>query len=161
MAYETYYDIASSGFASWTSILIMLPFVVAVIFLFSKPASYFGPPGFSKLVNGFRYFYFCLTLFFVIIAVGSTCSNYTFYKNYVENNEFQVVEGVVTNFQPYVERRSSEKFCVKDVCFILRSYSWGFNQAASNGGPIREGLPVRIAYVEDEGNTIVRLEIGK
>jgi hypothetical protein len=37
---------------------------------------------------------------------------------------------------------------VKVVC--------GFNNTSSHGGPIREGLPVRVSYV---GNTILKLEI--
>ncbi len=164
MAYEMYYDAALYGFTAWTSVLITLPFVAAVIFLFSKPTSYWGAPKVSaKLINGFRYFYLCMTLFFLITSLSETYSNYLLYKNYVENNEFQVVEGVVTNFQPYVERRSPEEFCVNDVCFKFRDYltTWGFNQNASDGGPIHEGLQVRIAYVEGEENIIVRLEIGK
>ncbi len=31
-----------------------------------------------------------------------------------------------------------------------------FNNAASRGGPIREGLPVRISHI---GNTILKLEV--
>jgi hypothetical protein len=51
-----------------------------------------------------------------------------------------------------------ESFCVSGVCFRYSDYvvTAGFNQTSSHGGPIRDGLPVRVTYI---GNTIVKLEV--
>jgi len=53
-----------------------------------------------------------------------------------------------------------ESFTVSGVPFSYSDYipKAGFNQTSSHGGPIHEGLPVRIWYV---GNEIVKLEIKK
>jgi hypothetical protein len=53
-------------------------------------------------------------------------------------------------------RVAKEKFCYSDYI-----QSPAFNQSTSHGGPIRAGLPVRIAYYEDENlqNQILRLQI--
>jgi hypothetical protein len=42
-------------------------------------------------------------------------------------------------------------------CYSDYEVTAGFNNSASHGGPIREGLPVRVSYI---GNTIVRLEVS-
>lgn len=49
-------------------------------------------------------------------------------------------------------RVKNEKFCYSD--YVVQP---GFHQSASHGGPIREGLPVRIAYSNGQ---ILRLDIG-
>jgi hypothetical protein len=58
---------------------------------------------------------------------------------------------------PY-EGHQDECFSVQSQTFCYSDYgvTAGFNNSASHGGPIREGLPVRVSYV---GSTIVRLEI--
>jgi hypothetical protein len=73
----------------------------------------------------------------------------------------EVIEGAVSNFKPGTNERGSayESFCVKGACFTYSDYeeSAGFNTMAINGGPIREGLPVRLTFV---ANTIVKLEVA-
>jgi len=67
---------------------------------------------------------------------------------------------VVTRFKPMPPSgHAPEEFCVKDRCFQYSDFevSPAFNTTSSHGGPIREGLPVRVTYV---GNAIVRLEVG-
>jgi hypothetical protein len=58
---------------------------------------------------------------------------------------------------PY-EGHQDECFSVQAQTFCYSDYevTAGFNNATSHGGPIREGLPVRVSYI---GNTIVRLEV--
>lgn len=70
-----------------------------------------------------------------------------------------MVQGYVTNFRPMpYEGHQDECFSVQSETFCYSDYgiTAGFNNSASHGGPIREGLPVRVSYV---GNTIVRLEV--
>lgn len=51
-----------------------------------------------------------------------------------------------------------ESFNVNGVKFEYSDYviTPGFNNAASKGGPIKEGLPVRISYID---GTILKLEV--
>jgi hypothetical protein len=78
----------------------------------------------------------------------------------VRSGKCRVVEGVVQDFHPMPEEgHEMETFKVADVTFGYSDYviTSGFNNAASHGGPIREGLPVRICYLGDD---IVKLEIA-
>jgi hypothetical protein len=51
-----------------------------------------------------------------------------------------------------------ESFTVNGVKFEYSDFvvTPGFNNATSHGGPIREGLPVRISHID---NTILKLEV--
>lgn len=72
----------------------------------------------------------------------------------------RVVEGPVRDFIPAPSvGHSDESFCVQEKCFSYSDYALtgGFNTTASHGGPIKDGLPVRVTYV---GDLITRLEVG-
>ena len=100
------------------------------------------------------------TLWTLSAFVG-TCSDYAYAKNVYLQGRAEIVEGAVSNFKPGTNMRGSayESFCVKDKCFTYSDYQEqaGFNTMTINGGPIREGLPVRVTFV---GNTIVKLEVA-
>jgi hypothetical protein len=114
---------------------------------------------------GFRLVY---SLFFFGFAVyGATVTSWSTFQNYAidrtayEHGDFKVVEGPVENFHPMpVEGHDLESFTVKGQKFEYSDFviSPGFHNATSRGGPILEGLPVRISYVK---NDIVKLEIKK
>ena len=59
-----------------------------------------------------------------------------------------VVEGVVEGFQPMRTGHDTEHFTVRGVRFSYSNfiYGQGFNQTTWAGGPMREGLRVRIHY---------------
>jgi len=75
-----------------------------------------------------------------------------------------VVEGDVEEFQPMpANGQGSERFVVDGRRFQLSDSvaSAGFNQTSIDGGPIREGLHVRIHFVElASGSTITKLELA-
>ena len=83
-------------------------------------------------------------------------------KNWAESNDFEVVEGTVSNFHPMPHYgHDSERFNVNNVKFEYSDYDLskgGFNNTASHGGPIKEGLQVRISYRDGR---ILKLEIGE
>ena len=64
------------------------------------------------------------------------------------------VEGTVADLKTVPKM---ESFSVKGVCFNYSDdvITEGFNNMSSRGGPIRQGLYVRIWYV---GNVILKLE---
>ena len=77
---------------------------------------------------------------------------------YLSGN-YSVVQGLVTDFQPMpYQGHGEECFTVDSETFCYSDYvvTLGFNNTASHGGPIREGLPVRVSFI---GNTILRLEV--
>lgn len=71
-----------------------------------------------------------------------------------------IAEGPVTNFipMPYTGH-SMESFTLNGHRFSYSDYvvTSGFHNTISHGGPIHEGLYVRITY---SGNSILRLEIA-
>jgi hypothetical protein len=61
-----------------------------------------------------------------------------------------LVEGVVEDFHPApYEGHQDESFSVGGVRFAYSDYAitGGFRQSSSHGGPIRQGLVVRIRYI--------------
>jgi len=74
-----------------------------------------------------------------------------------------VVEGLVEQFRPMpAVGHSEEHFTVPGVSFAYSDYELrsGFNTTSAHGGPIREGLEVRIHYLGPPTHaTIVKLEI--
>jgi hypothetical protein len=90
---------------------------------------------------------------------STTFREYKALRSAYSRSEFSVIEGRVTDFRPMPYRgHQLECFSVQSQTFCYSDYvvTAGFNNSASHGGPIREGLPVRISYV---GSTIVRLEV--
>ena len=80
-------------------------------------------------------------------------------KDALRAGRVSVIEGTVEDFRPMlVPSNKDESFRVKGRVFRYSDYnlSSGFSTTVSHGGPIREGLTVRISYVSDK---IVKLEI--
>ena len=70
-----------------------------------------------------------------------------------------IVEGIVEQFKPMnYAGHDLEKFCVSNTCFTYSDFkiTGGFNNTSSHGGPIKQGLYVRVSYIE---NVIVKIEI--
>lgn len=75
------------------------------------------------------------------------------------------IEGVVKSYETFpVGSSVGEHFEVNGIRFgyiDLFQYKC-FHKAAANGGPIREGLPVRISYTPEQyGTCIVKLEVAE
>ncbi len=170
MPYVTVFQITQKSF-DWSWPAFGLIFVVIGIFLIKfgpkleayRNRSIFG----SRFLNSPKFlgwFFVIFASFWILIAFGGTYSAYRKYVHAFENGQYSTVEGIVEDFRPMPYdghqnecfRVNREKFCYSDY-----SVSPAFNQSASHGGPIREGLPVRIAYIQDEDFSceILRLEI--
>lgn len=152
--YRVVFDLYQKGFAWWFP-ACGLPFVVigGVFVWLGRRGN--KPPSrrlFGYVIVGFA----CLWSGVTFI---STFRDYLALRLAYRHSQFSVVEGRVTDFHPMpYEGHQDECFSVQPKTFCYSDYAVtaGFNNSASHGGPIREGLPVRISYV---GKTIVRLEV--
>jgi hypothetical protein len=75
--------------------------------------------------------------------------------------DYQVAEGVVTNFRPRPKSgKGFEEFTVNQLRFAYLdgTQGVGFSQDVTAGGPIREGLQVRVSHRDGR---ILKLEIRR
>jgi hypothetical protein len=85
-------------------------------------------------------------------------------RHALEGGEFRIVEGVVDQFHEGIK---DESFIVNGVRFEYADgiVVPGFHNEAKNGGPIRQGLHVRIHYAASKigwgGPYLLRLEIAE
>ena len=103
---------------------------------------------------------FCLL--WTLAAFAITYVDYSNCYHALSSGEASYVEGTVDNFVQLPDQwnEKKESFTVNGVPFSYSDYvvTAGFNKTRSHGGPIHQGLPVRIWYV---GNEIVKLEIKR
>lgn len=85
-----------------------------------------------------------------------------FYRYY---GPYATIEGAVKNYKAFsTTGTAGEQFEVNGTPFgYVDSFQYRcFHKSAANGGPIREGLPVRISYAAQRyGNCIVKLEVAE
>ena len=162
MVYQTIFDITTAGYKSWSSPAFGLIFVgvgiALVLMRKSLPGSWQSHP---RASSAFAFFFFGFAVLWTLVSFGSTYRDYQAQVSAIEHGSAKVIEGSVSNFQPMpVTGHAMERFCVQGTCFAYSDYviTAGFNNTSSHGGPIREGLPVRVTYV---GCSIVKLEVAK
>jgi len=99
------------------------------------------------------------TLFWTSVSFAGTFRDYRRMADAMETGRYETVEGVVTHFVPMPhEGHSKETYSVDGRTYAYSDsiVTAGFNNTLSHGGPIHEGLHVRIADVD---GAIARLEI--
>lgn len=159
--FYTVFDLAQSGYRNWWfpgSGLIFI-FVGAALIPARGPIKKLVSVGFRGTARRFGWFMFLFALVWTTGCFLLTYSDYLALKHAEEAGRFRIVEGEVQDFHPMpYEGHTDENFEVNGVRFAYSDYtiSAGFNNTASHGGPIRQGLPVRISYY---GRSILRLEI--
>ncbi len=172
MAFNTIFDAGQQGYTTGWACYYCLPLVVIGALAVFRPALMVRLRGFvgdqvkvqieaTKLFN-WAFFIFALLLSAIIFL--ATFLQYQTAISDLGAGRCSVAEGPVTDFvsTPYsgYGGHSSERFTVNGKRF---SYSdidvtSGFHNTATHGGPIREGLYVRINY---SGNLILRLEVAQ
>lgn len=162
MEYQVVFDVASAGYKIWSFPAFGLIFIVAGMGLVALrrnlPGSWGKHPTAS---NVFAFFFLGFSVLWTATSFVATYLDYSSLSNAEKTNRAEVVEGLVTNFKPMpASGHAMERFCVLDKCFEYSDYviTGGFNNTSSHGGPIREGLRVRISYLD---NSIVKLEVAK
>lgn len=154
MPYMTVFEITQKPFQWWFS-AYGLAFVVigVVLILIAKK----WPSQKHAKITGYCMAIFAL--FWTAVAFVLTFGEYRSCIGAYRSGNYAVVEGNVTNFRPMpYEGHQEECFSVQNERFCYSDYTVqaGFNQSAAHGGPVREGLPVRVAYYDGQ---ILRLDV--
>jgi hypothetical protein len=169
MTYHLVYDAATAGYQDWegpvTGAVLTL---VGAALVFAPKLMYrlmpSGLQGNARVV--FSWIFFVFGLVWTIGATLATLAQYYELRRASLHDQCDEVVGIVSDFVPMpFEGHGHESFTVNTVRFEFSDYeiTGGFNRTASHGGPIREGLPVRICYVHrsaSDRNIIARLEIA-
>ena len=154
MPYVTVFDISKQPFEWWWPAIGLAIAALGIIFI--KFGSRFTSQANAK-VAGWVMVVFGIA--FTIVVYNSVSSMWADWHKAYEGGAYSTVEGIVEDFKPMpYEGHQDECFRVKNETFCYSDFDVqpGFHQSASHGGPIREGLPVRIAYYDGQ---ILRLDI--
>ena len=154
--YATVFDVAKSGYRQWSfgafglifvAVGLALPTLIR-IGIFRKPPAWMQK-WFPRVFLGFA-------IVWTAVAFAGTFIDYRRAVDALQNGEAKIVEGPVAHY--WEVPRKSESFDVQGIRFQYSDFGViaGFNHVASLGGPIREGLPVKIWYWRGE---ILRLQI--
>ena len=160
MNYKVIFDIANSASPDYPVQAIPLVIVGLFLVVFRKrlPGWWGNHPRASSI---FSFFFFGFSLLITTLMFFITHRNYSELLKAESSGKLSISEGKVKNFVPMPEAgHAMESFCVDKSCFEYSDYviTGGFNNSASHGGPIKDGLQVRVSYL---GNKIVKLEVEK
>ena len=171
MSYRTVFDASEQYLHGWVATIAMCAILLAVASIILQPSFLIrsfpqSSPG-KYARNAVRTVWLAIVAIFIAIEL-----NYAFKGRYVLEEqaaaqlrgEFPTIEGRVEQFQPMpYQGDKDEFFTVKGVTFRYSDYyiNGGFKNTSSHGGPMREGLFVRITYKTISGseNVILKLEI--
>lgn len=158
--YTLVFDAAQVGYRQWTFVAPGVAiFAIGVLLILYRRTHPIAAPSFRE--RWFPYIYTGFSAFWVVVAFTATFSEYWRVHRALATGRFTVVEGAVIRFVPMPKGgHAMETFEVDGHRFRYSDYavSAGFNNTTSHGGPIHEGLHVRIAEVD---GLIARLEIEK
>ncbi|MDO7888152.1 hypothetical protein [Hymenobacter cheonanensis] len=94
-----------------------------------------------------------------VMAIPAMINEYRQTRQVYAHKRYQLVQGAVRDFDPMpAGGHKSESFTVAGVPFSiagLNTTNYGYNQATSEGGVMRAGLHVRIAYFTREGHNVI------
>ena len=159
MEYETVFDIAVVGYKNWDfpALGLLVMALGAFIMAISKYSRWRDGQS-PRARKVFAFVYFGFGALWTATAFINTYGQYSALAKAANSYRARVVEGIVANFKPKLSGRGMESFCVSGTCFEYSDnvVTAGFNYTAYYGGPIRDGLRVRVTYV---GNAIVKLEV--
>ncbi len=118
----------------------------------------------SKARTFDRYF----SIFYLIIIIGfflylGTGAIYSFFhlRAVYKNQAYNIVEGYVTEFVP-AKPKSGEYYKVNNISFRGGTSNHGYNGTWETDGRIREGVYVRLFYIESgRDKVILRVDIDK
>lgn len=162
--YKTVFDADHHGYSTWSfpaSGLVFLFIGALLVFkpLFMLKLMPFGLQGRSRTV--LSWFFFVFAALWTLGSFAITYIQYQPVEAALRDGHFDVAEGQITDFIPMpYNGHSQESFVVGGHRFSYFDYTvtYGFNNTASHGGPIRTGISIRVSYV---GDLILRLEVAQ
>jgi hypothetical protein len=159
--YTTVFDATRTGYRQWSfaagglifvAVGLVLPMLMRIGIFPKQPA--WMQKWFPRVFLGFA-------IFWTATCFISTYVDYRRAVGAIRNNRAHMIEGVVRDFKPMpYTGHAMESFVVQGVRFEYSDYviTAGCNNTSSHGGPVREGLPVKIWYLRGE---ILRLDIKR
>jgi TM2 domain-containing membrane protein YozV len=117
----------------------------------------------KKFMRGFSKFIICFAVIFTITSGLSIFIRYFNLRQCYINKNYNIVKGVVENFNPMpYTGHKLESFTIDGILFEYSDYdlsTGGFRRTKSHGGPIDEGVYIKIYYVSIKGvgNSIISL----
>jgi hypothetical protein len=156
--FRTVFDLTTSGYKAWWFPCFGLVFVALGVAFVRYPDRWPAP---RTVVRTFGFYWLGFSILLTLFAFGATFSEYWSLRSAIRDGTVSVVDGPVSQFEPMpYAGHAMERFCVRNICFEYSNYvvTSGFNNTSSHGGPIREGLLVRVSYVRGK---IVRLEVAE
>lgn len=156
MNYVTVFDVTQSGYGFYWPVILGVPFAGLGLFALLAKRNKGQAPLYFFLILGGSFAAICIVGTLLLIGLGR-------YRltSALRHGRCQVVEGVVEDFRPVpLDGRGEESFAVAGHRFRYSDYQFlpGFHQSQFRGGPIREGLQVKIYHVDGD---IARLEIAR
>lgn len=157
--YQVVFETTQRGICDWQSVAMGLVGMGAGVAMwrFNLGASLGARPQARWFAPVFVWF---STIWTLVVGVGTARSRYSA-RRALETGDCRVVEGAVHNFVPVPQNgKGYEQFTVAGHQFSYAEYIMtpGFNQTTLHGGPIRQGLRVRICYRDED---ILRLEVAR
>jgi hypothetical protein len=166
--YKIVFDAGQHGYENfWFVAAPILIFVAigAILVIGSAVMQRTSPEAITDERKLFPWVFFGFSLVVATMVLPGTLWGSHSAMSDLREGRYSFVEGPVSSFVPMpYEGHSLESFTVNGHRF---SYSdnvmtSGFRNTASHGGPIRQGLRVRISYSEHlSGNLILRLEVAE
>jgi len=153
------YDLLVNGYENWWFPAFGLV-AGGASFLVYLVLKYVGPKPMTKMTKLSSVGGMLVSVVFIILALSRTYGDYARLAEAYRSGDYREVAGKIENFAESDPARGhgDERFTVGGVPFSYsRSIvSAGFRKTRASGGPLRDGLVVRIRYI---GTAIVRLEI--
>jgi len=148
MHFKTVFDVTQQGYAAWWFPAFGLLFVcIGALFVFAPTTMNRllprGPKGRARTV--FNWCFFIFAIAWTLLNFVITYDSYRKAMMALRDGQYAIVEGYVSD--------KGHRFSYSDYVA-----SAGFNNTASHGGPIREGLYVRVTYTN---GVILRLEVAQ
>jgi len=156
MQYSVVFDVIESGYRQWWFAASGFVFIAVGVVLVAF-RRFLAP----RNATWFPFAFLGFAIIWTVFSFGLTFRDYYSLASALRDHRCAVTEGIVSEFHPMPSTGHEDEWFIVDGRYFHYSdfvVSAGFNNSASHGGPIREGIHVRVHHVE---NDIARLEVSQ